>query len=81
MGNAKSQDDLWEQFLQDDDSVDKPKKVKSDGTEWSGEFDRRKKPRDENNLADDVAGDNLDLSSDAANDDHIDDESESGSNK
>ena len=76
MGKAKSQDDLWEQFLQDDDSVDKPKKVKSDWTEWSGELDRRKKPRDENNLADDAAGDNLDLSSYTAND-----ESESGSNK
>jgi len=81
MANPKSKDDLWEQFLQDGGVVKKPEKVSADGNEWSGEFDRRKKPRDENNLADDAAGDNLDLSSDAANDDHIDDESESGSNE
>ena len=46
MGNPKN--DLWEEFLQDDATEHKPAKVPSDGSEWTGEFDRRKTPREEN---------------------------------
>ncbi len=84
MGNPKSQEDLWEQFLKDDGTVQKPKKVSTDGTEWTGEFDRRKKPRNEDNLASDLS-DASDLSEklggDAANDSQIDGKPESEGDK
>ena len=70
MGNPKK-DDLWEEFLQDDGTEHKPAKVPSDGTEWTGEFDRRKKPRDENlsdEAIDELRGDS------AANDNKFDGE-------
>ena len=49
MSDPKSKADLWEDFLDDDESAPsfKPKKVVSDGSEWTGKFDRRKTPRDE----------------------------------
>ena len=49
MSDPKSKDDLWEDFLQgdEDDLPSKTKKVVADGSEWTGKFDRRKKPRDE----------------------------------
>ena len=48
MSDPKSTEDLWEDFLQDDNlPPSKPKKVVSDGSEWTGKFDRRKTPRDE----------------------------------
>lgn len=77
MGNPKK-DDLWEEFLQDDGTEHKPAKVPSDGTEWTGEFDRRKKPRDENlsdEAIDELRGDS------AANDSQFDDEPTSDGDK
>ena len=82
MGNPKSKDDLWEQFLQEDNSDHKPAKVPSDGSEWTGEFDRRKKPRDEN-LTEEEVNDlrSNDAGRGAANDSYIDGESTSDSDK
>ncbi len=90
MGNSNPKEDLWQQFLADDGTVHKPAKVVSDGTEWTGEFDRRKKPRDEkpatDNAIDNTAGNltsdvTTDLSGDAANESHIDGEPESDSDQ
>jgi len=52
MTNPKEKEDLWQKFLDEDneasESVSEDQKTSvSDGSEWSGKFDRREKPRDD----------------------------------
>ena len=40
--------DLWQDFLDDDEKAAEEKRPVTDGSQWVGQYDRRKKPRDEN---------------------------------
>ncbi len=44
---GKQNGDLWQDFMQDDEPDYVQKSDVADGSEWTGAFDRRSKPRDE----------------------------------
>ena len=47
-GKRKINNDLWNEFIEEDPSDDSPPKaVTKDGTEWTGQYDRRKSPRND----------------------------------
>ena len=54
--DTEDNSDLWEQFA--GPSKSKKKSSATDGSEWTGNFDRRKQPRDEcGDQKNDEAGD------------------------
>jgi len=62
--DSQAKKDLWEQFsdeIADPDETPTPALVKkssaTDGSEWSGQFDRRMQPRDNASESDDQAPD------------------------